>query len=323
MLTKKRLIVIVGPTAVGKTALSLTLAKQFNGEVISGDSMQVYKGMDIGTAKASPSERREVPHHLIDIVHPDEPFSVSQFQKLAKAAIDDISRRGRVPFLVGGTGLYIQAVTHGYRFSGAKADERIRARWRRYSERYGRKALHEALHRVDPESAKRLHPNDVRRVVRALEIAERTGKTMTEHLRDQQRDVPYDILWIGLTMEREALYERINERVDAMIEEGMIDEVKRLREKDYTLDLVSMQGLGYKEIMLYLEGEWPLEEAIRQMKRNTRRFAKRQWTWFRRIDAIRWWDMTCDANRKSQIAEISEYVAGWLDGRPGSKRPAT
>lgn len=312
---KQLLIVIVGPTAVGKTALSLKIARQFNGEIISGDSMQVYRGMDIGTAKASPAEQREIPHHLIDIVDPDYPFSVAEFQERAEQAIRDIADRDHLPILVGGTGLYIQSVTHRYRFSEADADEKIRTRWREYGERYGKEALHDALRRVDPESADRLHPNDVRRIIRALEIVERTGKTMTEYHQEQQRQSPYDTLWIGLTMERDVLYERIDKRVDAMIEQGMVEEVKQLKQKGCTLDLVSMQGLGYKEIMMVLEGEWSLEEAVNTIKQNTRRFAKRQLSWFRRIQDIHWWDMTEKTEREHKIREICQFVAGKLTSR--------
>lgn len=304
------LLVIVGPTAVGKTALSLKIAKQLGGEIVSGDSMQVYRGMDIGTAKVSRTERQEVPHHLIDIVDPDHPFSVAEFQERATEAIRDIASRQKLPILIGGTGLYIQAVTHAYRFSNADADPNVRARWREYVERHGNEALHEALRQVDPESAERLHPNDVRRIIRALEIVERTGKTMTEYHREQERTSPYDSLWIGLTMERDVLYARINERVDQMIQQGLIEEVNKLRQKGYTLDLVSMQGLGYKEIMMVLEGEWSVEEAVDTIKQRTRRFAKRQFSWFRRIEEIHWWDLTREASRVKKMDEICQFVAG-------------
>lgn len=309
---RHKLLTIVGPTAVGKTALSLPLAKQLDGEIISGDSMQVYRGMDIGTAKALPSEQKAVPHHLIDIVDPDYPFSVADFQERARQAIDDIANRGKLPMLVGGTGLYVQSVTHGYRFSEADADESVRTKWRQYAEAQGKTALHEALRRADPESAARLHPNDVRRIIRALEIVERTGKTMTDYHREQQQQSPYDVIWIGLTMERETLYERINQRVDMMLQEGIVDEVLTLKQKGYTLNLVSMQGLGYKEIMMYLEGKWSLEEAVEMIKQNTRRFAKRQLSWFRRIEAIQWWDMTDETERDKKIADIYYDIAGKL-----------
>lgn len=307
---RHKLLTIVGPTAVGKTALSLPLAKQLDGEIISGDSMQVYRGMDIGTAKALPSEQKAVPHHLIDIVDPDYPFSVADFQERARQAIDDIANRGKLPMLVGGTGLYVQSVTHGYRFSEADADESVRTKWRQYAEAQGKAALHEALRRADPESAARLHPNDVRRIIRALEIVERTGKTMTDYHREQQQQSPYDVIWIGLTMERETLYERINQRVDMMLQEGIVDEVLTLKQKGYTLNLVSMQGLGYKEIMMYLEGVWSLEEAVEMIKQNTRRFAKRQLSWFRRIDTIHWWDMTDETEHDKKMTDICHFVAG-------------
>lgn len=305
---KHKLLVIVGPTAVGKTSLSLTLAERFDGEIVSADSMQVYKGMDIGTAKVSMAERLRIPHHLIDIVDPDYPFSVAEFQERARRAIQKISERGRLPLLVGGTGLYVQSVTHGYYFSKAHADPSVRKRLRAYGEQYGNAALYERLCRVDPESAERLHTNDVRRIIRALEIYELTGKTMSDYLREQEKKRPYDTVWIGLTMKREVLYDRINRRVDDMIDRGLIEEVRKLRAKGYTLDLVSMQGLGYKEIMMYLEGEWHLHEAIEAIKQNTRRFAKRQWSWFRRIKEIRWWDMTDEGERIENVKAIGQFV---------------
>lgn len=311
---KPLLLVLVGPTAVGKTALSLTLAKKFSGEIISADSMQVYRGMDIGTAKASPAERAQVPHHLIDCVDPDYPYSVAEYQKCAREAISDVHARGKLPLLVGGTGLYVQAVTSAYAFSEATANEVVRARWHHFREQRGNEALHDKLREVDPDSAARLHPNDVRRIVRALEIFETTGYTMTAYHAAQQKKSPYDLLWIGLTMDRAVLYERINNRVDQMIAAGMVDEVRALKEKGYALDLVSMQGLGYKEIIGFLEGEWSLSETIAAIKQNTRRYAKRQWSWFRRNKDIYWWDLTDESSREKKIAQICQFVAGKLVG---------
>lgn len=298
------LLVIVGPTAVGKTALSLSLAREFRGEVISGDSMQVYRHMDIGTAKASREERAAVPHHLIDQVEPDVPFSVEEFQRLAREKIEEIQARGHLPMLVGGTGLYIQAVTHGYRLPGVGEDPGFREKLHQLADREGNEALHRRLQSVDPEGAARLHPNDRRRVIRALEIHRVTGKPLTEV--QTQTPPPYRILWIGLTMPRDRLYERVNFRVDQMMAAGLLQEVKALRERGCHRDLVSMQALGYKELMSHLEGEIPLEEAVVQIKKRTRKFAKRQLSWFRRLPEIHWFDVT----RENSGKEIRALVAG-------------
>lgn len=309
---KQQLLVLVGPTAVGKTKLSLEIAKRIPCEIISGDSMQVYRGMDIGTAKASAEERRQVPHHLIDILDPREPFSVADFQKLAEAAIADIGKRGKLPFVVGGTGLYIQSLCYGYHFSEAGADEGFREEQRRYLAVHGEQALHDRLRAVDPESAERLHPRDTRRVIRALEIHHLTGKPLSAHLREQKRDSPYRLCLIGLTMERGQLYRRIEERVDAMIRDGLVDEVRRLLELGCTREHVSMQGLGYKEIAAYLEGECSLDEAIERLKRDTRRFAKRQLSWFRHMRDLNWVDVTDTQNFSAHLREINDIIAGKL-----------
>ncbi|GGE24691.1 tRNA dimethylallyltransferase [Marinithermofilum abyssi] len=301
---KEDLLVIVGPTAVGKTALSLQLARNFHGEIISGDSMQIYRGMDIGTAKASPEERAQVPHHLIDIADPDYPFSVEEFQKEARRKITEIYSRNHLPMLVGGTGLYIQAVTHGYRLPGTEENPAFRREMTRFADQHGNEALHQKLREVDPPSAEKLHPNDRRRIIRALEVYEATGKPFSSM--QTMEPPPYNICWVGLTMPREQLYERVNQRVDQMMEEGLVEEVKRLREKGYYGNLVSMQALGYKEIMLYLDGEVSLEEAVNMIKKGTRKFAKRQLSWFRRISEIRWFDVTMEGASQ----EIHRYVAG-------------
>lgn len=309
MRTKERLLTIVGPTAVGKTKLSIALAKAFQGEIISGDSMQVYKGMDIGTAKIKPEEQEGIPHHLIDILEPHQSFSVTQFQELTKKCIREINSRGKLPILVGGTGLYVQSVTHDFRFPEVH-DPKLRQKWLTYLARHGKEKLFEELKAIDPHYAQKLHPNNTRRVIRALEIMEATGKSMACYQRDWKRSSPYDLVMIGLDMERELLYERINERVDQMLEEGLVDEVKALLKKGVPQTATAMQAIGYKEMVEYLEGELTLEEAVEKIKRNTRRFAKRQLTWFRRMEAIRWFEVKKGANFSDLAKNIIHYVAG-------------
>jgi tRNA dimethylallyltransferase len=307
---KPLLLVIVGPTAVGKTELSLKLAERWNGEIISGDSMQVYRGMDIGTAKASPEERARIPHHLIDIIDPGTPFSVQEYQRLARAAIEEIHGRGKLPVLVGGTGLYIEAVTHDYEIPHVPENATLRRELRELAEREGNEALHARLAKVDPETANHLHPNDIRRIIRALEVHAALGVPFS---RLKGKGTPrYDALWIGLTMPREQLYERINRRVDLMLEQGLVEEVKRLKEQGFHSGLTSMQAIGYKEIISYLEGNTPLEEAVRLIKKGTRQYAKRQLSWFRRLPEIHWFDVS----RSKTFEEILRLVAGKF-GAPG------
>lgn len=306
---KPRLLVLLGPTAVGKTKLSLEAADTFGCEIISGDSMQVYRGMDIGTAKASPQEQARVPHHMIDIHEPDYPFSVAEFQERARELIRDIHARGRLPFIVGGTGLYIESVCYDFQFGEGGSDELYRRELNDYADRCGEAALHERLRAVDPASAGRIHANDRRRTIRALEIFRATGKTMTEHLAGQKKQSPYEICMVGLTMERDLLYKRIEERIDRMIEEGLVREVEGLLGRGYSTDLVSMQGLGYKEIAGYLLGDYELPFAVELLKRNTRRFAKRQLSWFRRMKDICWIDVT-EPNFSQQLQTFRRILAG-------------
>lgn len=310
---RQKLLVLVGPTAVGKTALSLDLARKWNAEVISGDSMQVYRYMDIGTAKATPEERASVPHHLIDIRNPDEPFSVSEFQDECEKAIRDIAARDKLPFIVGGTGLYIQSVVYGYRFAEGGRDENLRKELRLYAETHGVEKLHERLQKIDPETAERLHMNDIRRVIRALELYYVTGRKMSEVLAEQSDESPYHLCMIGLTMRRDLLYRNIELRVDQMIEQGLVDEVQGLLDRGYEPGLISMQGLGYKEIIGYLRGEYNMEHAIELLKRNTRRFAKRQLSWFRHMKGITWVDMTDRENFVSNFARINDIISTTLD----------
>lgn len=310
--SKPKLLVLIGPTAVGKTKLSLTLARELNAEIISGDSMQVYRGMDIGTAKASPEELAAVPHHLIDIHDPDEAFSVAEFQERARALILDIHARGKLPFIVGGTGLYVESVCYNFQFSEVGSDEAFRMEQEAYAAEYGDEALHARLQEVDPESAERLHPNDRRRVIRALEIFHMTGERMSEQLKVQKKESPYELCIVGLTMDRALLYKRIEARIDQMLEEGLVDEVRRLLSMGYGKELVSMQALGYKEIIAYLEGRYTYEEAIELLKRDTRRFAKRQLSWFRHMKDIHWVDVSNLANFSAHLQQIHAIIAGKL-----------
>ena len=287
------LIVIVGPTAVGKTRLAVRLCKELEGEIVSADSRQVYRYMDIGTAKPSEEERRRVPHHLIDIVDPDEGFTLVQYQDLAYRAIDGVIRRGKVPFLVGGTGLYIKAVTEGFTIPRVKPDPELRRRLHREAAERGSDALYARLQTVDHLAAAKIAPHNLRRVIRALEVYEETGAPISHWQRKEPP--PYRILWIGLTMPRAELYRRIDRRVDRMIEQGLEDEVKSLVEKGYNYDLPSMSGLGYCQIGMYLRGEVELEEAVRLIKRDTRRFVRHQYNWFRLDDErIHWFDATSE-----------------------------
>lgn len=279
---KPPLVILTGPTAVGKTATSIKLAKALNGEIISADSMQVYRGMDIGTAKITKSEMEGVTHHLIDVFEPDEEFNVFIFKDLAKKAIEDIYSRGHLPIIVGGTGFYIQAVLYDIEFSETQEDG-IRDELNRIYEQNGAEYMHNMLTEVDPEYAQTVHYNNVKKVIRAIEFFRQTGKKMSEHNKEQQcNESPYNFVYLVLNDNRDKLYERIDKRIDIMLNDGLVDEVKALMAKGYNRDLVSMQGLGYKEIIAYLEGEISLDEAVYILKRDTRHFAKRQLTWFRR-----------------------------------------
>lgn len=286
---KKPLIILTGPTAVGKTKASIGLAKAVDGEIISADSMQVYRHMDIGSAKIKPEEMEGIPHHLIDVLEPDDEFHVVKFQQLAKKAMREIWERGHIPIVTGGTGFYIQALLYDIDFDENEKEDACRKELEAYAKEHGAEALHEKLALVDPSSAEMIHPNNIKRVIRALEFYEQTGKRISEHNETQrQRESPYAFAYFVLTDDRAHLYERINRRVDQMIEEGLVNEVQALKDKGYTKQLVSMQGLGYKEILDYLDGNCTLEEAIYTIKRDTRHFAKRQLTWFKRERDVIW-----------------------------------
>lgn len=286
---KRPLIILTGPTAVGKTKASIGLAKAVGGEIISADSMQVYKHMNIGSAKISPEEMEGVPHHLIDVLEPDEEFHVAKFQEMAKAALDKIYAAGHIPIVAGGTGFYIQALLYDIDFSKGEEDSAYRQKLIDFADAEGNQALHELLRQVDEKSAEAIHENNRKRVIRALEFYHQTGKPISEHNeQERHKSSPYRFAYFVLNDERSHLYERIDRRVDEMLDAGLIEEVKWLKNRGYTKDMVSMQGLGYKEILSYLDGELTQEEAVYKLKRDTRHFAKRQLTWFRREQDVIW-----------------------------------
>lgn len=305
------LVVICGPTATGKSDAGVLLAERLDGEVISADSMLVYRGMDIGTAKPAPSEMRGIRHHLIDIVEPDQEYNAALFQEQARAIIADIKKRQKLPVLVGGTGLYIGAVIDEYDFSGARGSENYRKDLLREAEEHGTSKLHERLRQIDPGTASKLHPNDKRRIIRALEVYKYTGMPISSfHRIGQSRKSVYNLLMFGLVLEREKLYKRIEQRVDRMIQEGLVEEVRGLLNKGLSTELSSMRGLGYKEIIKYLEGEMPLDQAVDILKRNTRRFAKRQMTWFRRDNRIKWLNPDEVDVPAAIIHEVTRFIEG-------------
>ena len=286
---KKPLIILTGPTAVGKTKASIGLAKAIGGEIISADSMQVYKEMDIGSAKISPQEMDDVPHHLIDVLEPDEEFHVVRFKQMALNAMDKIYANGHIPIVVGGTGFYIQALLYDIDFTENDGDTSFRNEMESFADEYGAEALHLKLKEIDPVSAETIHANNVKRVIRALEFYHQTGKRISEHNEEErQKESPYAFKYFVLNDERANLYDRINKRVDLMVENGLVEEVQSLKNKGYTKTMVSMQGLGYKEILDYLDGDITLEEAVYRIKRDTRHFAKRQITWFKREKEVIW-----------------------------------
>ncbi|NLO86864.1 MAG: tRNA (adenosine(37)-N6)-dimethylallyltransferase MiaA [Clostridiales bacterium] len=307
-MTKSGVIAIVGATASGKSSLALVLAEKLNAEIICMDSMQIYRGMDIGTAKPTMDEQARVPHHLLDIIDPMEPFAVADYVRYAEHAIADVTQRGRVPMLVGGTGLYLQALMHGLALGGVKSDEAVRSKFVDISnEPQGNLRLYFMLDAVDPITAKRLHPNDVRRVIRALEVFELTGIPMSEQKQDKP-DKPYEIFPIGLLMPRELLFERIALRVHQMMAAGLIAEVEQLLNSGISPDAQSMQGIGYKEMVPVIKGEQTTEEAAGQLILNTRHFAKKQGTWFRKEKEIHWIDALSSTNVHEAASAIQSFL---------------
>ena len=302
---KKPLIILTGPTAVGKTKASIGLAKALNGEIISADSMQIYKYMNIGSAKIRPSEMQGIQHYLIDELEPDEDFNVVRFQQMAKAAMEKIYAQNKIPIVVGGTGFYIQALLYDIDFTENDEDTSYRKELEQLAEEKGAEYLHQLLKEVDPVSADGIHANNVKRVIRALEFYKQTGAKISEHNEaERAKNSPYDFCYFVLNDDRERLYERINDRIDCMLVEGLVEEVQALKAKGYTRDMVSMQGLGYKEILDYLNGECSLEEAVYILKRDTRHFAKRQLTWFRRERDVIWVDKKKYDYDEEKILEV-------------------
>lgn len=288
---KKPLIILTGPTAAGKTELSIRLAKTVNGAVISADSMQVYRHMDIGSAKIRKEEMQGVPHYLIDALDPSEEFHVARFKEMAEEAMRHIYACGQIPIVTGGTGFYIQAILYDIDFRENAGETPYRAQLKKLADQKGVSCLHSMLAQVDPEAAAQIHENNVKRVIRALEFFHETGTKISLHNQEErQKESPYNAVYFVLNEERSKLYERIDARVDTMMQEGLVGEVENLRRMGFDRSLVSMQGLGYKEILAYLDGEIPLSEAVRIIKRDTRHFAKRQITWFKREKDVIWID---------------------------------
>lgn len=309
MKQSNKVIAIVGPTGVGKTELSLKLAKHTDSEIISCDSMQIYKGMDIGTAKATDEEMRSIPHHLIDIKDPKESYSVCDYVQDAKKCIDDIFARGKNAMLVGGTGLYVDAFINDTDFTETKASDDIRNELSLYAEKNGAISLHDILREIDPESAAAIHPNNIKRVIRAIEYFRISGEKISDHNKmGSLKKSPYDYLYIGLTRNRDELYERIDKRVDLMIEAGLIDEVKKLLYSGCNLKMTSMQALGYKEIIHYIKGRCTLPEAIRILKRDSRRYAKRQLTWFNRNKDIHWINLSEMSSAQEALEKAKDII---------------
>ncbi len=302
---QKKLVILGGPTACGKSKIGVELAGQIGGEVISADSMQVYKGMDIGSAKLSYAEMKGVPHYLIDVLDPKEEFDVVRFQQMAKEALKEIEGHGSVPILVGGTGFYIQALLYDIDFSEQEKDTAYREELQQFADEQGPEALHEKLAQVDPAAADAIHPHNVKRVIRALEYEHESGNKISEHNRkEREKKSPYDARYFVLTDDRQKLYARIDARVDQMVRDGLVEEVRKLKEAGCTASMTSMQGLGYKEILDYLDGNCSLAEAVSRIKQNTRHYAKRQLTWFKREPDVIWIDRSAFPDEEAILQEI-------------------
>ncbi len=310
---KKKLLIIAGPTAVGKTDIGIILAGRLDGEIISADSMQIYKNMNIGTAKPSPEERQGIVHHMIDIINPDEDFSVAEFQKLVKDIIDDLVLNKKLPIIVGGTGLYISSLIYDMDFTKSISNWRLRKELQDEAGSMGNEYVHNKLKAIDSDLASRIHPNNIRRVIRAIEVYYETGDTIGDFSKDIVLSDEYEPFLVGLTRNRKELYDRINIRVDIMIEQGLVEEVRNLLSSGYSENLVSFKGLGYKEIVGYLKGEYDLDEAVRILKRNTRRYAKRQLTWFRRYSNINWYNVSDYQTDENLIEHIIRDFKGYFN----------
>lgn len=298
-----RIICVCGPTAVGKTKYAIELAKAVNGEVVSADSMQLYKFMDIGSAKPTAEERAEVPHHLVDFVDPRDGFSVAEYQVAAKAAIGEILSRGKVPVISGGTGLYISSLIYEMDFAGAPKDDGFRENLEKLAAEHGNEYVHGILAKLDPEAAERIHPNNLKKLIRAIEVAENTGSGIPAFEQSFRPTKDYEYVLIGLMRDREELYSRIDMRVDMLIDMGLEDEIKRLLDMGLCADDISMKGIGYKEMIGYFNGEYDFDEAVRLVKRNTRHYAKRQMTWLRRYKEMHWVNLS-ECSEEKALQEI-------------------
>ena len=286
-----KVLVILGPTGVGKTKISLEVADKIKGEIICADSRQIYRFMDIGTAKPKPEQRKRIAHHIIDMVDPDERFTAADFAREAKKTIKDLITRGKSPIVTGGTGLYIRALTRGF-FKGPKGNSKIREKLKKTARKKGKEFLHKKLSNVDPEAAQSIHPNNLLRVIRALEVYQITGTSISQLQKQGEYDKrEFDFTKIGLNLDRKKLYEKIEKRVDQMMSEGLLDEVKRLKDLGYSRELTPLKTLGYKELFSYLDGDLSLLKAVELIKKNTRNYAKRQLTWFKKEENITWFDM--------------------------------
>ncbi|AOT72922.1 tRNA (adenosine(37)-N6)-dimethylallyltransferase MiaA [Geosporobacter ferrireducens] len=310
---KKPLVIIVGPTGVGKTDLSIEIAKKMDGEIVSADSMQIYKHMDIGSAKPSIEEQDHIPHYLMDEIDPREEFSVAQYQKKAKAYIEKILLSGKLPIIVGGTGLYVNSIIYNIDFTATISNWNLRKQLEEEAHKYGNKYIHDKLRNIDSEAAERIHPNNLKRVIRALEVYYEGGEKIKDFQESLTENPAYQYAMIGLIRDRKELYERINLRVDLMIQQGLIEEVKNLMASGLDTDAISMKGLGYKEIIRYLKGDYSLEAAVEIIKRDTRRYAKRQITWFKRYDQIQWFDVGAYEEKKVFLHDITNFIEGKLN----------
>ena len=303
----KNLVILAGPTGVGKTHISIKLAKELNGEIISSDSMQIYKYMDIGSAKVTKEEMNGIVHHLIDFLDPKESFTVSDYKSMAEEAIDSVLLNNKIPMLVGGTGLYINSLINNYDFTAADCDMEYRKYLQEQASLKGKIYVHEMLKDIDPVSYHKLFPNDLKRVIRALEVYKLTGTPISEFNSEKKvHDIPYNIAYFVLTMDRKKLYDRINQRVDKMIESGLVDEVKMLKHMGLNENMQSMKGIGYKEMLYYLEGKISFDEAVYLIKKGSRNYAKRQLTWFRKDNRVQW----VDKDSFSSEDDIVKYIKG-------------
>ena len=303
----KKIIAVCGPTAVGKTKYAIEAAKAFGGEVVSCDSMQLYKYMDIGSAKPTAEELAQVPHHLVDLIDPADAFSVAEYQKLAREAIEDIFARGKVPVIAGGTGLYLNSILYDMDFSNAKQDTELRSQLEKEADEFGPEYVHNKLRELDSKAASRIHPNNVKKVIRAIEGA-LSGDNIKDFKECNTKVKDFERILIGLTRDREELYDRINLRVDLLVQQGLFDEVKGLLDKGLTASDISMKGIGYKEIIGYFDGKYSEEEAIDLIKKNTRHLAKRQITWFKRYEDIHWIDISQFENDEKAIEGMLEWL---------------